>query len=104
MDGKTIPIKTLPDLIRHYERQAEKIADHFQERAIWGHATWDSHELSMVKEFLNYLYALDRDEEIKQMKERSELAWQRVMKYVRAAYFEVGLHCPQPEPEEGEED
>ena len=102
MDGKTIPIKTLPDLIRHYERRQQQIADHYNQRAVWGHAKWDSHELAMVNEFLHFLYGLDRDEEIKQMQQTMDLAWKRMYKYLRPAYYEACVHCP--EQEEGDDE
>ena len=96
----TIPIKTLPDLINYYERRMEKISEHYEQRALWGHATWDSHEISMIKEFLNFLYGLDRDVEIVRMKQKSDLAWQRVMKYIRLASHEAEKHCPKEEDPE----
>lgn len=98
-NGMTIPIKTLPDLIDYYERRAQKIADHYQQRAVWGHSSWDNHELELIKEFLNLLYGLDRDEEIEQLKRKTELAWQRMYKYIRPAFYEVVLHCRNAEEE-----
>ena len=103
MDGKTIPIKTVGDLISHYERRAQRIADNFEERARWGHRQHDAYELAMVKEFLNLLYGLDEKEEIRRMKQASDLAWMRVRKYVEHAMDEIVRHCPEDPEEDLEE-
>ena len=104
-DGKTIPIKTLPDLISYYERRLQKIADHYQERARWGHGALDTHEITLIKEFLNLMYGLDRDEEIEQLKQKMELTFERFRKYISLAYHEVDQYCrTREEREEGEED
>ena len=105
MRTPTIPIKTVPDLIRHYERKSQQIADNFEERARWGHRQRDAFELSLIKEFLLLLYGLDKDEEIARMEQNSAIAWQRVMKHVSYAMDEIKRHVPEDGNwEEGEED
>ena len=107
--GKPIEIKTLPDLIKYYERKSQQIADNFEERARWGHRQRDAFELAMIKEFLLYLYGLDKDVEIARMEQASQVAWQRVMKYINYAADEAKRHVSDREIEddeweEGEED
>ena len=102
MNTPTIPIKTVPDLIRHYERKSQQIADNFEERARWGHRQRDAFELSMIKEFLLFLYGLDKDVEIAKMEQASALAWQRVMKYINYAADEARRHISDQEIEDDE--
>ena len=102
MIGKPIEIKTLPDLVKYYERRSQQIADNFEERARWGHRQRDAFEFSMIKEFLLYLYGLDKDVEIARMEQASAVAWQRVMKYINFAADEAKRHISDPEVEDDE--
>lgn len=90
-----LEIKTVGDLINHYEERAQKIADNFEIRSKFGYSQHDAYKLAMIKEFLNFLYGLDETEEIRRMKRSSELAWMRVRRYVDGAMNEISRHLPE---------
>jgi len=99
-----LEIKTVGDLINHYEERAQKIADSFEIRSKFGYSQHDAYKLAMIKEFLNFLYGLDETEEIRRMKRSSELAWMRVRRYVEGAMNEISRHLPEDLEEDPDEE
>ena len=51
-------IRTIDDLIHHYELEAGKILQNLPQREKWGHGPWDKHEMSKDVEFANALKAI----------------------------------------------
>ena len=68
-------IRTIDDLIHHYQLEIDKIERNLPERERWGHGPWDNHELSKNKEFVQALKCVAEES-------RSQKAWKGVQKAI----------------------